>query len=85
MKNILKEGDIFVDIGANLGGYSFLAKSLKSDVFAYEPVKDLYKVLVENSTSFGNIYEKALSDKNETLKFYSSETNPDNTAVSPKI
>jgi FkbM family methyltransferase len=37
MKSLLKEADVFVDVGANIGFYTFLARSMGKQVVAVEP------------------------------------------------
>lgn len=51
IKDNLKEGQTFVDVGANIGYYSILASKLVGDkgrVFAFEPAPDCYQVLLKN-------------------------------------
>jgi FkbM family methyltransferase len=48
-KNILKKGSVFVDIGANVGGYSLRAAALGAQVYALEPNHETYKVLKRNA------------------------------------
>ena len=70
-----KEFDVFVDVGANLGGYSFMAKRLGLHVFAFEPFPEIAAFLSENSSAFGKIYPIALSNQNGELTFHISDTN----------
>lgn len=45
----LREGDLFVDIGANIGSYTVLAASVPGTrCIAFEPAPDTYKLLLEN-------------------------------------
>lgn len=45
----LREDDLFVDVGANIGAYSILAASLPGTrCMAFEPASDTYELLVEN-------------------------------------
>lgn len=46
--HFLREGDYFVDVGANVGVYSILAGSTGARVLAVEPVPDTYQVLLDN-------------------------------------
>ena len=51
IKSLLKEGDIFVDVGANIGYYSLLASRYVGErglVLAFEPVPETYEVLLMN-------------------------------------
>jgi FkbM family methyltransferase len=69
-KNTLKEGDVFIDIGANEGYYSILSASLvgnKGKVFAVEPQSRLQNILFnnieENKTFNVKVFQNAISDK----------------------
>ena len=47
--HVLRRGDRFVDIGANIGSYSILAAGVRgSQVFAFEPVPQTFAKLVRN-------------------------------------
>jgi FkbM family methyltransferase len=47
--HFLRPGDLFVDVGANMGSYSILAGAAsRSRVVAYEPVQSTYQRLVAN-------------------------------------
>jgi FkbM family methyltransferase len=47
--HFLREGDQFVDVGANIGSYAVLAGSeVGADVIAVEPVPDTFKTLQDN-------------------------------------
>jgi len=48
-KNFLREGDIFIDVGANAGSYSIWAADIGAHVLALEPAEDTYQLLVENA------------------------------------
>lgn len=51
LRNSLKEGDVFIDIGANIGTYTLVAsKSVghTGRVYAFEPVKAIFRRLIEN-------------------------------------
>lgn len=75
MTKHLKRGSRFVDIGANLGGYSWHAKKMDCEVTLFEPVPELFSVLDKNSSFFGESHQLALSDENSTLTFYTSAKN----------
>lgn len=47
-RNELKIGDLFLDVGANIGGYSIWAGELGADVIALEPAGDTFKLLKDN-------------------------------------
>lgn len=70
IKENLSEGDIFIDIGANIGQYSLFASKCVGDrgkVFAFEPVKDIFDQFIEsiNKNNIHNIiaYRKGVGEK----------------------
>jgi FkbM family methyltransferase len=46
--NCLHRGDLFVDVGANIGSYTIWAAELGADVVALEPSYDTFALLCEN-------------------------------------
>jgi FkbM family methyltransferase len=46
--NVLKPGDLFVDVGANIGTYTIWAGELGARVIAVEPAADTFALLREN-------------------------------------
>ena len=68
-----------VDIGANTGIYSLIAKAVNPNakVYAFEPVKRVFKKMEENVV-LNNfdifLYEKGVSDKNGKAKIYDPGT-----------
>lgn len=75
MHSHLHKGDLFIDVGANLGGFSFLAKQMQLEVYNAEPVPVLSAFLKDNETAFGSHTGKALSNENGSAEFYISEAN----------
>ena len=73
IQNNVSKSDTFIDVGANLGGYSFLAKNKGCEVHCFEPVKELYNILNNNPQAFGKAYALALSNQNGKGQFYVSE------------
>lgn len=76
VKYFLEEGDIFVDVGANIGLFSIVAAPVvgeKGDVVSFEPTPKLYKRLNQNKNvnGYSNIhtYELGLysTDGHETI------------------
>ena len=58
LKNILQEGDVVIDLGANLGYYSKLFSRLtgkNGKVYAVEPIKPILNVLRKNTKNRENI------------------------------
>lgn len=76
--NNVREGDTFVDVGANIGYFSMLAAQQKAGkVLAIEPAPKIYDMLNMNvkHNMFDNVIETfnlALSGKSGTLRFVSS-------------
>jgi len=48
-RKIIKPGNVVIDVGANMGYFSLLAKSLGAEVYAYEPEPKSYGYLVKNA------------------------------------
>lgn len=46
--HFLRPGDLFVDIGANIGSYSILASAAGAQVIAFEPVPSTFESLLDN-------------------------------------
>ena len=47
-RRILRPGDLFVDIGANVGSYAIWAAEQGAEVIAIEPADDTFALLLEN-------------------------------------
>lgn len=47
-RQLLRRGDLFVDVGANIGSYSIWAGELGAEVVALEPASDTFALLEEN-------------------------------------
>jgi FkbM family methyltransferase len=47
-RNYLRPGDLFVDVGANVGSYSIWTAELGAEVIALEPASDTFALLEEN-------------------------------------
>lgn len=80
---LLRPGDVFVDVGANIGYFSVLAASVVGEqgtVFAFEPDPSNYRLLCANASLNGfdsNIIavEAALSDTAGEGRLFLSEDN----------
>ena len=46
--HLLRPGDVFVDLGANIGSYALLGAAAGADVYAYEPGSHAHARLVRN-------------------------------------
>jgi FkbM family methyltransferase len=47
-RRVLKPGDLFIDVGANIGSYAIWAADLGAEVIAFEPAEDTFALLTEN-------------------------------------
>ncbi len=47
-RQVLGPGDIFVDVGSNIGAYAIWAAELGASVIALEPARDTFELLEEN-------------------------------------
>ncbi|MEM5785481.1 MAG: FkbM family methyltransferase [Candidatus Aenigmatarchaeota archaeon] len=71
----LKSSDIFYDIGANYGSYTYLALEICKEVHAFEPINYMYEAIKNNATNEINNKKLflncvALSNKNGIENFY---------------
>lgn len=78
LKQLIKPGDHVLDIGANIGFYAKIISNLvgpKGKVYCFEPDKTNYKYLVKNTKGISNInlFNLAVSDKEEVIKVYKSK------------
>jgi FkbM family methyltransferase len=77
IQEYIKEGTVFVDIGANIGYYSLLAArrvGQAGKVYAFEPAPENYAMLVKNMefNRYRNIIavQKAVSNRNGVARFF---------------
>ncbi len=87
IKNIVKEGDYVIDVGANFGFYTqYLSKLVGNNghVHSIEPISLTYEILLNNVTKLNlnnvTVYNCAISEKNgiatmEIPKFNSGDDN----------
>ncbi len=82
IKGLVKEGDIVVDAGANIGYYTILlsrAVGSKGKVYAFEPGEEcsniLKKNVKENKCKNEVLMNNDLSNKRGDIKFYVNEKN----------
>lgn len=73
---------LFVDIGANLGLYSLLAREVGLETLMFEPEPVHYSFLSRNASVFGRAVDCALSNSSGTANFYvSGEANPGSSSL----
>jgi FkbM family methyltransferase len=82
LQHTLKVGGIVFDIGANIGYHSLIISKLVGDtgkIYSFEPDELNFKRLTRNIelNNLTNIeaHKNAISDSNQTLKFYKSKSN----------
>ena len=82
LKQIIKNGDIVVDLGANIGYYTLILAQLvgkSGHVYAFEPEPSNFEILSknvkENKHDNVTLVQKAVSDKNGKVKLYVSKRN----------
>ena len=84
----IKRGEVFVDVGANIGYYTVLAADKGALVWAYEPEDDNFLILtrnIEESCLSGiKVYKKAVGDKTKKVKLLLSKTNFGDHRISSK-
>jgi len=75
IKNIT-ENDIFYDIGANYGFYTYLAEELCKEIHTFEPIPKIAEVVTKNTSKASNIFVNnvALSDTTGSVDLYMSES-----------
>lgn len=74
---VFADGGLFVDIGANLGIYSLLARSLGMDALLFEPEPLHAEFLTRNGAALGQVVQCALSDSSGVAPFFvSGDRNP---------
>ncbi len=66
----LKKDDVFYDIGANYGFYTYLALEFCQEVHSFEPLPDAFEILKNNLRNSVKVYlnNLALSNRNSTAK-----------------
>ena len=82
LAGILKEGDVVVDAGANIGYYTFIFSKIvgvTGKVFAFEPNPESFKILEKNikKNHLENVFlfNMALGDYNGAAKLYLNDYN----------
>ena len=84
LENVLKEGDTFIDIGANIGTLSLKASTLVGEgkVYSFEPHPNTFKYLEGNIAlnSFSNIsaFNVGLGEKQGVLRFTDNRSDDQN-------
>lgn len=66
LPKLLSKGGVAVDVGANIGLYSYVLSKICDTVEAFEPVPNNFRVLQNYNARNINVYEAALSSKSGT-------------------
>lgn len=81
----LKPGQVFIDVGAQVGYYSILAARIGARVHAFEPStanrKYLEKNIADNAAQNITVYPYALSDINGSAHLYNGKTPGENSLL----
>ncbi len=86
-----KQSDVIIDVGANTGIYSLVAKTVhpSAKIFAFEPSKNTFHKLIQNVSLNGfdiQCYDKALSNNSGTFTFFDSfDTNQTSASMSDQM
>jgi FkbM family methyltransferase len=82
MRHLAGQKGLFIDIGANLGIYSYLARTLGFETLSFEPEPVHHSFLHRNRATIGATLPFALSDKCGKLQFHvSSAVNPGSSSL----
>ena len=77
VRSLLKDVDVLINVGSNIGYYCCHALSLGKEVLAFEPLQNNLRFLCKNINSNGwicEIHPIALSNKIDILKLYGGGT-----------
>jgi len=82
VKKIIKEGDVVIDIGGNIGYFTLIFAKLVGEngqVFVFEPEPNSYKILKKNVEINGynnvKLINKAVSNEPKKVKLYLDDSN----------
>ncbi|MFH1442465.1 MAG: FkbM family methyltransferase [Candidatus Micrarchaeota archaeon] len=89
LKELVRPGSVFVDVGAHIGYYTLLAAKRKAKVYAFEPQGGNFSLLKRNvhANGFTNVflYRKAVSDRGgRKVKLYCNVSNKGNNSIFAK-
>ncbi|GGE44439.1 FkbM family methyltransferase [Pedobacter psychrotolerans] len=76
--HFLKQGDVFFDVGANVGSYTLLASFRKAKTIAFEPIPETFEILTKNIQlnslqSDVTLINKAVSSRHGVLNFTNNQ------------
>ena len=70
LQRVLKPGDVFLDIGANLGVFGWVAQRAGAEVVAFDPDPRCAAFMARNRHIFGEVHQVALADTNGEQVFH---------------
>lgn len=89
--HLLRPGDIFVDVGANMGSYTILASGIcQAKTYAFEPVESTFQCLVANIQlnqiqSLCTLIQAAIGASQGTISFTQGENTTNHVATAIDI
>ena len=87
----LKEGDVIVDIGANIGVFGVRASQTYNniEIHSFEPVPQIYDVLLKNTELSNNnsffAYQMGIGSKSDTINFTYFPNSPALSTSNPEL
>lgn len=81
----IEEGEIVVDIGANIGEFSLSIAETAGQVYSFEPDPEVFRALQKNLLSYENCqsFPLALADSEGEIEFFLSTNGADSSAIVP--
>jgi len=83
IRRVALPGSTFIDVGANLGMYTLVARACGLNTVAIEPEPAHSAFLLRNEQTFGTVLPIALSDAAGTLPLFYEASNPGATSLVP--
>ncbi len=82
----IEQGDIVVEIGANVGEFTLMASEKAKKIFSFDPDPDCFYCLNENTRNLPNVEVIKAGASNETCTraFYLSSEDADSSLIVPK-
>ncbi len=83
----IENGDVVVEVGANVGEFTLMASRNASKVYSFEPDPNCFFCLNENTREMEHVevIPQAASNMNSNQVFYVSSEDADSSLIQPKI
>ena len=83
----VEDGDVVIDIGANIGEFSVASARVARKVLAIEPDRSAYRCVVENTENLDNVVcrDVAVSECDGEFDFYMSPGTSDSSLLKPRV